>query len=214
MAGMRYFGQYARFDTVSKKDAAALLGADNLVGDRYEVVFKRDDDAITAWLRNRFGAEVGFFDIDTSRQLNVLNARGWDIRAVLSFVAYTDAPEPGHYWGHAALICNEPGLAEPFDAFAAGIGTSLGDGRQPDIDLGEQGVSQVLESNGSWVPKKSVPYPDKENGTAILKRRRKLSEKVIEQGRKGNKGCYAVSWAFLLLVVAGILFGLKALGVL
>ena len=46
-----------------------------------------------------------------------------------------------------------------------------------------------------------------------MKSRRKMSEKLIEQGRKGNKGCYVVSWLFLLLVVAGLLFGLKSCGV-
>ena len=35
-----------------------------------------------------------------------------------------------------------------------------------------------------------------------MKSRRKMSEKLIEQGRKGNKGCYAVSWLFLLALVA------------
>lgn len=46
-----------------------------------------------------------------------------------------------------------------------------------------------------------------------MKSRRKMSEKLIEQGRKGNKGCYAVSWAFLLLLVMAVLFGLKSCGV-
>ena len=40
---------------------------------------------------------------------------------------------------------------------------------------------------------------------------------MIEQGRAGNKGCYAVSWAFIALlaaaIVAGAFYGLKAVGV-
>ena len=45
-----------------------------------------------------------------------------------------------------------------------------------------------------------------------MKSHRKMSEKMIEQGRKGNKGCYVVSWLFLLLLIALVLFGLKSCG--
>lgn len=86
-------------------------------------------------------------------------------------------------------------------------------GVRPEVELGEQGVAKVVESKGSWAPAKHVPFPEKETGTAIMKSRRKMSEKLIEQGRKGNKGCYAVSWAFLLLLVMAVLFGLKSCGV-
>ena len=45
-----------------------------------------------------------------------------------------------------------------------------------------------------------------------MKSRRSLSERAIEQGRKGDKGCYLVSWAFLLALVAGTLFAMKSCG--
>ena len=87
------------------------------------------------------------------------------------------------------------------------------EGIRPEVDLGEQGVKQILESNGTWSPAKTVPLPTKKPGTVIMKGRRKMSEKLIEQGRKGNKGCYVVSWVFILAVVALALFGLKSCGV-
>lgn len=213
MAEYAYFGTYARFDTVSKKDAAALLGADNLVGDVFSIECETQDGETRAWMVNRFGAKIGFFDAATSRKLSICAARGWAVHALLAFVAFTDAPDPGHYWGEAALVCYDTAHAEAFEAFMTGVGQRLGDGIRPDVDLGEQGVSQVIGSAGSWTPSKTIPMPEKERGTVIMKSRRKLSEKMIEQGRKGNKGCYAVSWIFLLAVVAGILFGLKSCGV-
>lgn len=213
MQAERYFGTYARFDTLSKKDAAALLGADNLIGDVFEIVFQTEDGVSTAWMKNRFGGLVGFFDAAFSRELNVLAARGWKLQAVLSFVAFTDHPEPGHYWGQAAVICFDPTLEQAFDPFIASTAQRLSDGVRPEVDLGEQGVEQVVSSNGTWTPKKTVAFPAKEVGTVIMKSRRKMSEKLIEQGRKGNKGCYAVSWLFLLLLVALALFGLKSCGV-
>ena len=213
MQAERYFGTYARFDTLSKKDAAALLGADNLIGDVFEIVFQTEHGVSTAWMKNRFGGLIGFFDAAFSRKLNVLAARGWKLQAVLSFVAFTDRPEPGHYWGQAAVICFDPTLEQAFGPFIASTAQRLSDGVRSEVDLGEQGVEQVVSSNGTWTPKKTVAFPAKEAGTVIMKSRRKMSEKLIEQGRKGNKGCYAVSWLFLLLLVALALFGLKSCGV-
>lgn len=213
MQAERYFGTYARFDTRSKKDAAALLGADNLIGDVFEIVFQTEDGVSTAWMKNRFGALIGYFDASFSRELSVLAARGWKLQALLSFVAFTDRPEPGHYWGEAAVVCYDPTLDQAFEPFIASTAQRLSDGVRPEVDLGEQGVEQVVSSNGAWTPKKTVAFPAKEQGTVIMKSRRKMSEKLIEQGRKGNKGCYAVSWLFLLLLVALALFGLKSCGV-
>ena len=212
MQAERYFGTYARFDTKSKKDASVLLGADNLVGDRFDIVFEKQDGTSIAWIRNKFGALIGFFDAEFSRELSILAARGWKLQALLSFVAYTDSPEPGHYWGQAAVICFESSLEQPVSKFMEGVSKRLSDSIRPEVDLGEHGVDQLIEHNGEWQPKQTVPLPERKTGTVIMKNRRKMSEKLIEQGRKGNKGCYAVSWIFLLLIVAAAIFGLKACG--
>lgn len=208
-----YAGFYARFDTPSKKDAAILLGADNLVGDVYEIVFKTEDSITAAWMKNRFDALVGFFDSETTRHLQILHARGWHIQAILSFVAYTDSPKPGHYWGEAAVLCYAPSHVDEFERFIETIARRLIEGVRPEIDLGEQGVEHIIQSNGLWSPKKTVPLPAKKAGTVIMKSHRKISEKFIEQGRAGNKGCYLVSWVFLAGVVIAVIFGLKSCGI-
>lgn len=212
MQAERYFGTYARFNTLSKKDAAILLGADNPIGDVFEIVFQTDNGVSTAWMKNRFGALIGFLDAELSRQLSILAAREWKLQALLSFVAFTDHPEPGHYWGQVAIICYDSNLDQAFKPFIATTAQRLSDGVRPEIDVGEQGVEQVISSNGNWTPKQTVAFPPKEAGTVIMKSRRKMSEKLIEQGRKGNKGCYAVSWLFLLALVALALFSLKSCG--
>ena len=43
---------------------------------------------------------------------------------------------------------------------------------------------------------------------AVLKDHRSMSEKMIEQGRARNKGCYFVSYLFIALVVIAIAYGL------
>ena len=74
----RYFGSYQKIEPSSKKEGALLLSADNIIGDSYEIIFDGD----LAWAKNRFGARVGHFTIDFSRQLRVLNARGALLRRV------------------------------------------------------------------------------------------------------------------------------------
>ena len=111
----QYSGTYESFDTPSKKDAAVLLGADNLVGDKYRVDIELENGEHRAWLVNRFDKRIGFFDASFSRKLSILQARGFEIIALLSFVAYTDHPDPGYYWGEMAVIGYDKRNKEAFD---------------------------------------------------------------------------------------------------
>ena len=209
-----YEGFYGRFDTPSKKTGALLMGADYLVGDDFTVEFRTEGGRVVAWLRNKFDAEVGFMDVDASRKLQLANARGQKIRALLSFVAYSDMPDPGVYWGEVAFICFNPAYAEEMDAFADRVAARMADGVRPNIDLGSAAVKKIFDEP-EWVPTDTVPLPKKETGMAVLKDRQSISEKMIEQGRGGNKGCYAVSWVFIIVVVLVVAFFVaRAFGVL
>ena len=144
----RYFGSYQKIEPSSKKEGALLLSADNIIGDSYEIIFDGD----LAWAKNRFGARVGHFTIDFSRQLRVLNARGWKFIALLSLVAFTQEPEPGTYWAEMAVLCLEPQYESPITEFSKNISSMLAEGIRPEINLGEQAISKVIESNGTWKP--------------------------------------------------------------
>ena len=200
-----YEGYYARFDTPDKAVGSMLMGPDHLVGDDYEVFFKTEEGRVVAWVRNKFGAETGFFDVDTSRKLQLANAREMAIRAVLSYVAYSDEPDPGLYWGQMAVFCFAPRYAAEMNAFIDRVAARIGEGTRPAIDLGSQAVSKVVD-DPSWFPTETMPLPQKEAGMAVLKDHRSMSEKMIEQGRAGNKGCYAVSIAFIVIVVLAIIY--------
>lgn len=208
----QYFGTYHRFETASKKDAGRLLGADNLVGDLYHIECTLEGSTHKAWLVSRFDQRIGYFDPEFSRDLSILAARELTLTAVLSFIAYTEAPDPGHYWGEVAVLAYDPSLADDFEPFVQNISLRMQDGIRMAVTLDAGGVERVLESRGTWIPEQTVPLPEREKGTVIMKSRRSLSEKAIEQGRKGNKGCYIVSWAFLLAVIAGAMFALKSCG--
>lgn len=210
-----YEGFYARFDTPEKKIGSLMLGADDLVGDRYSIEFKVEDGTSIAWLSNKFGAERGFFDEKTSRRVQIAQARGNEVVALLSFVAYSDAPEPGIYWGEMAVICYDPVDSEVMEGFVDRIATMMADGKRPDIDLNAKAVENIF-NQPEWVPSGRVALPDKKKkGFALMKDHQSASERAIEQGRAGNKGCYAVSYLIYILIAAGLIFGgLKLFGVI
>ena len=213
MIDQSYEGFYARFDTPSKKVGSMLMGADTLVGDDLKVEFRNEKGKVVAWLLNKFDAEVGFLEADGSLKLQLANARGQEIRALLSYVAYSDMPDPGHYWGEAAFMCFNPAYADEMNAFANRVGKRMAEGVRPAIALGSSAVSKIF-NEPDWMPEETVPFPKKERGMAILKDHQSASEKMIERGRAGNKGCYAVSIAFIVVVVLAVAYGIaKVFGV-
>ena len=200
-----YEGFYARFDAIDKNQGNLLMGPDNLIGDDYEIFFKVENGINVAWLKNRFGAEVGSFDIETSRKLQLAKGRGQTVRALLAYVGFSDTPEPGNYWGQVALFCYNPAYEKEMGGFVDRCAKKLMDGIRPKIDLGSKAIENIFTQD-DWVPSETVPLPQKTQGTAVLKDHRTMSEKAIEQGRAGNKGCYAISYAFIAIVVAALLY--------
>ncbi len=72
----RYFGTYQTFRTVSKKDAAVLMGSNTLVGDRYRINLTMDEGVHRAWLINKFNETIGYFDDGFSHELSLFAAEG------------------------------------------------------------------------------------------------------------------------------------------
>lgn len=229
-----YFGAYKTFHTLSKKEASVLISADCLIGDRFSLSVEIIDGSHVAWLNNKFNKTIGFFDPDTSRQISLLLAEGLELCAVLSLVAFSegnplddpgfstlpnsDLIDPsqcnseGYYWGQVALFAFPPAETDAFNRFIDNVSSRIENNIHPDINLNVSSAAKVVESEGSWEPEKTIPSPKAEKGMAIIKCRRSISDKLIEQGRKGNKGCYLISWVFLLALVAFVIFGLKACG--
>lgn len=206
----RYFGTYHDFNTVSKKDAAVLLGADNMVGDTYRIESTLENDIHTCSLISRFDQNIGYFDPDFSRELDLLRAQGCELCAILSFVAFSNDENEGHYWGNVAVIAYDKAYAAEFETYVSNIAARLADGIRPDISLSEAGVNEVIESGGTWTPDKTVPYPNLDKSAAYMKKHRTLSDKLIEEGRAGNKGCYIGGWAALLIFVAVVVVCIKS----
>jgi hypothetical protein len=201
-----YFGDYFKFNTTSKDDAAQLFNADNLIGDSFTIEFKILNSEHRVWLINKFNKRIGYLSPNDSKTISLLNAEGLEIKCILSFVAFTDHPDEGFYWGEVALIAFNPAYEIFFNRFIKNISKRIGDGIRPTINLKQSAVSKIIDSEGNWNPETVVPFPDKEKGTVIIKKRRTLLDNAIEQGRSKNKGCYIISWLFILLLISVIVF--------
>lgn len=208
----RYFGTYQTFRTVSKKDAAVFMGSNTLVGDRYRINLTMDEGVHRAWLINKFNETIGYFDDSFSRELSLLAAEGLELVGILSFVAFTETPEPGEYWGQAAVIGYSPHYFRKTTSHSM-ASRAYGKGIRPKLALKGSAVDEIIDSNGTWLPSEREPLPEKQRGMALLKTRRGFIDGLVEAGRTGNKGCYILSWAFLLALVAAIIIGLKSCGV-
>ncbi len=208
-----YSGEYVRFSTVDKKAGAALAGPDNAVGDIGTIEFILDErKRQIAWLKNPYGQIIGYLDAHDSYNAAVLSAKGWELRYVLSFTAYSEEPEPGIYWGQVALMAYSPRYASELEAFIKKFSELAGSGLRPDPALNSDSIAEVLANPNEWKSSSKVKIPHGSGRTAILKDHRGVHDSLLDAARSKNIGCYFVSWAFILAMVAIVVIALHNFG--
>lgn len=212
MSQVGFYGTYARFVTEDRDDAAAFLGADNIIGDAFSVEMDYSTGERIAWIVNPFGKRMGVLDKKIADKIDLANAKGWTTVALLALVAFTEEPAPGYYWGQVMVISYDPQYKDAFSSFVTLMGKKLGSGIRPSIDLGQEALNQIIANKGNYMPSAREPLPKKKKGTALVKTERSSTERLVEQARKGNIGCTIGSWVFLLAIVAAIVFGLHSCG--
>ena len=206
-----YYATYCRFTAHGKDEFAALLGADSIVGDQLQIVLEPAGQQSQAVLVNRFGARIGTINPDMTEQIQLAQARGWHTGALLASVYLSDTDDGASYWGEVVVLCHADDPA--FSTFATTLSGALAQGIRPNVELGESGVDQVIQSGGAWLPTGRTPLPDTQKGTALVKDRMSPNEHVVELARKRNPGCMAAGVAFILALVAGAVWlVLKLLG--
>ena len=148
-----------------------------------------------------------------SHTLAVLQAKDWEIAYVLSFTAYSEALGENAYWGQVAIMAYSPKHAESFRSFASSFAREAARGLRPDPSLSARSAEEIAKDPSSWKPSSKVKIPDNEVSSVILKDHRSVHDKVLDLGRSKNIGCYIISWAFILGVVACILWFLHCMGI-
>ena len=205
------FGTYAKALPFDKYCAAKLISADNVVGDIYTVDVKTEGLHHQAFVTNRFGHSPAYFDGDISRQISVSKAQGNRIFAILTLVGFTESDNVSNYWAEFAIIALPSTNKQIYDKFLLRISDSIKEGKRLRVDLTDQDFNKIIDSKGSYIPTSTIPLPEKQGGTVFLKTSMSFRERMIEQARKKNIGCFIGGWAFLLICITALFFGLKAL---
>ena len=213
MAQDVYSGEYVKFFAHDEK-GIDFMGADNLIGDRYTIDIRDEGTTYRAYLVNRFGKEIGYLEDRIVRSIQLSQAKGWETPAFLSFVAFTegkDEENPGYYWGQMAVLQYDPRIKEQMASFEETLAKKMADGGRPQVDFGQQSIEK-LTGDSSRFPTDKAAMPKMRKGSAVVKDHRTPNERLIEQSRKGNKGCYVISYAFIIAVIVGIVFLLHSCG--
>ena len=211
-----YKGEYVRFTALDSK-GADFMGADNLVGDCYEIEICDENGNYRAYLVNRFGKRVGYLDNRIIRPVQLAQAKDWFAHAFLSFVAFTAAKDeetPAQYWGQVAVLLYDSSIAASMETFEKKLSRKMADGARPQVDFGASALDQLLKDPNGWFPTNKAHKPKMEKGSSIVKDHQTPNERLVEQARTKNKGCYVVSWAFIIAVVATVLFGMRSCGLI
>ena len=215
-----FFAKYARATAQNKEQAAKLLNSDNIIGDCYELKTKIVEGEHKAIALNRFGDSPAFFDEDIAREIDLCKAKGLKTVAYLSLIGFTETnseakeAKPSNYWADFLIIGYSPAYKDEFETFLNNVSKALSNGKRPDLSINQEEFDKIVDSKGKWFPTKTISAPKKEKGTVILRSRMTARDKVIEQGRNKNIGCYILSWVFLLAVVTGIIYLIaKLLGI-
>ena len=207
---LSYFGSYGRFAADGKDHAVALMSADTLVGDRLVLEREFADGKTRIWLSNRFGARIGLLDDACAGSVELCQAKGWVVNALLVSV-YRQSEGPGlRHWGEVAILSYPQANAESFDEFTSGISSLFARGVRPEVELQQSSVAQVLDTKGAWLPTGRRAAP-KKGGSVLLKDRLSLNDKMVEQARRRNPGCLAAGWAFIVLLVLAGAYAAKLL---
>lgn len=210
MAVVPYFGAYARFTATDRGQGALLLGADCLIGDELNCVWDREGPTEVVWLENRFGGRCGKLDASATGQMALCRAKEWNTHVLLASVYGTSDGDELNYWGEVVILAYPASNAASFDVFVAGIAELLGNGARPQVELQQSSLSQILETDGTWLPSGRVAALRPE-GSALVKDHLGFNDKMIEAARRRNPGCMAVGWAFIVLLVVGAAWLVKSL---
>lgn len=197
-----YYAKYVIGTTTSKEEAGKLLGADNIIGDVYKVVTKLNESDHIAKVVNRFGDSPIKFDYCVSKEIALNEAKGFQTYAILTTVGFLQKEGEGDYFAEFIIISFPKSELNIFSVYVDEISSAVKKHQRPEVDLRASEVEEIIINKGHFISKKSHPRLEKKKGQVILKSQVRLSDKLVEQGRKKNPGCYIFGWLFLLATVA------------
>ena len=206
-----YDSFYITFTSTDKRSAAFLAGSEGIIGTELTLLFSnKDAEEEAVFLLARDEAVIARVSEADAARLRFHYEKDWAIKAVLSLIFYHEAKKC--FSAELACFCYDRMLDDSYghalENFVNNLIYRINKGAHPTLELGQEQFIKVLESKGAWYLTKNMPYPPKEKGVIIYKRRRIWSEYLVVAAMNGNLGCRIAAIAFWVLVAAAVVFAL------
>ncbi len=205
-----YYATYTIATPTSKEEAGKLLSADNIIGDVYKVVTEISGTKHEAKAVNRFGDSPVQFNQEVSKELSLNEIKGMMTYAILTCVGFIQEEKDGNYWAEFIVISFPKNQLNIFVNYVDEISKAIKKNRRPNVNLSQSEITEVINNNGKYISSSKQPQIKKAKGQVILKSRVRLTDSLVEQGRKKNPGCYIFGWLFLLGFIALLIFIVKS----
>jgi hypothetical protein len=195
-----YEGFYASFDPQDKDGASYLEGAEGIIGS--DLVLRQDPDGL-AFVAQGDGRSIARLKGDAVQRIERALALGWKVHCVLALTTYNAASKS--FRAEYACFCYDAGAEEDcvmaVEIFIQNTIQRITGGMHPGLQLNQIQFAKVMESGGDWYLTKELPWPELEKGSVFYRRRRTATERLVSIALEHNKGCGALSWFGLALVL-------------
>ncbi|MCL1880515.1 MAG: hypothetical protein FWF71_07965 [Actinomycetia bacterium] len=159
-------------------------------------------------LLGRVGQVVGIVVGPEAESLNILASQGWVLHCMLSLVNFES--ETKHFSGEVAWFAYNGQLHEEhkqsLERFIANIAKRIGGGDHPRIALNQEDFAHVLSSGGAWHLTKAEPPVGLPPNSINYRKRRGLSERLVELAYAQKAGCSIAAWVGTAIIVALIVW--------
>ena len=191
-----YDGFYQLLEPPTAEGGAFFLGSAGIVGTRLKL-----DLGEGAQLRSATGQALLPLPEQTARRLRDQSDKGWQIMAVIAAIYYR-AQNQGVSVEIAFLSWDsgQPALA----VFARNIVARLASGDHAGLELSQEQLVKVLQSQGRWFLTKASDRPGTAKGTVLFKKRAGAIQRLIALLLRHPKASNIVAIAFWLLLAAAV----------
>lgn len=194
------YTKYIQAKPANKIQAAQLTSSNSVVGNFFNLEYDKEIKQIIIF--NKYKYPVAQLSAEDSKKIYLQINKENIIKCMLAYVTYCQ-PKNCHY-ATFLFIAYPKQYKKAYNNFTNLIKSKIEQGIYPQINIEKYEHNQIIKKNGNFRIQKNIK-PDLKSGTVIVKDKISFTEKLIEEARNKNKGCYFASIVFLLTLAAFII---------
>lgn len=206
-----YIGGYLHIEEVTKEESDRLASSACTVGTPVAITYNAQNGEFKATLPN--GDTIGTVHPKNKLALREAFEENWTCACWLSLVYYENSSKLFKGELVYQMFHVKPSQTKEqanLEAYTRKTCERIAAGKRPDVTINGEAWDCIVET-GDWDTDREVPLPintARNSGLVIYKRKRSVSDKLTAAAMSNSKGCLAAAIAFLVLLAAGIVFGI------